>query len=227
MARNITSTDDKRGTNLELPCFSCDRNTSHTIITSIETEFRFDEGDEWYIEWDDYQLVRCQGCHNISFRIIHSDTEDMAEEYNPDIDNYYVPVKHESLYPPRIVGHPKMNDYYYLPATIKNIYEETHIAICNNQRILAGIGIRAIIESVCQESHATGNYLSTKINDLVLKGILTQRDADILHQLRVLGNDAAHQIFAHEKDVLLNAINIVESLLNVVYILPTKAQQLH
>jgi len=85
--------------------------------------------------------------------------------------------------------------------------------------VLSGIGIRALIETISKERNASGKDLMEKINDLVVQGVLTKDGADIFHKLRVLGNKAAHEVKPHSRDQLNLALDVVEHLLQGVYIL--------
>jgi hypothetical protein len=88
------------------------------------------------------------------------------------------------------------------------------------------VGIRALVEAVCSAESAKGRTLENKIDDLVKKGILTAKNAQILHRTRLLGNRAAHEIEAPSDPELDVAFDIVENLLETVYIIPKKAERL-
>ena len=59
------------------------------------------------------------------------------------------------------------------------------------------------------------------------KGILTKRNADILHEHRFLGNEALHELTQPSKDELALAIQIIEHILEHIYELLDKAAELH
>ena len=86
------------------------------------------------------------------------------------------------------------------------------------------MGIRALLESICEEKQAKGRKLVHKIDDLKIKGILTPVSAGILHKIRSLGNDAAHKAKPHSEKQLGLAMDIIEHLLKDVYILPKQAE---
>jgi hypothetical protein len=92
--------------------------------------------------------------------------------------------------------------------------------------ILTGIGIRAIVETVCNDRGATGANLLQKINSLVTLKLITQREATVLHDLRFMGNEAAHKVKGHKSGELNLAFDVVEHLLNTVYLLAEKTMQL-
>lgn len=88
--------------------------------------------------------------------------------------------------------------------------------MCARLNILAGIGIRALVESVCREKAAQGSNLEIKIDDLVAKGVLTRDSANTLHGTRLLGNRSAHEITAANDDELDIAMDIIENLVRTV-----------
>lgn len=81
-----------------------------------------------------------------------------------------------------------------------------------------------MIETVCKENNAEGRNLLLRIDDLVAKNILTPAGSTILHKIRTLGNDSAHEVKPHSEKQLGLAMDVAEHLLTDVYILPKKVQ---
>jgi hypothetical protein len=205
-----------------LPCDQCRNSTKHKVLQSVDIT-----GEEtWrheFLHWwaDHYQIVQCQGCEVISFRKSHEDSENMGET-----DEGEELIQQVEIYPSRVAGRHQLSDARLIPFKVARIYRETHSALCNKMPILAGIGIRALVEAVCKEKSATGKNLEDKIDGLVGMGVLTKDGAEILHSLRILGNTAAHEVIPHSDEQLATAMNVVEHLLNGVYILPAVASSL-
>lgn len=200
-----------------IPCAECIRETRHKVLQSIDIGGKQEMGEHWDFYWTErYQIVQCQGCDSISFRRYYSDSEDY---YHDDSGNI-VPTETVEIYPSRIAGRKKLNDSHRLPQNVRAIYVETHTALCSKQPILAVIGIRALVETVCKDNGANGGNLEKRIDDLVAKGILTSGNAELLHSLRILGNEGAHEVKVQDEKTLGLAMTIVEQLLNNVYILP-------
>jgi hypothetical protein len=107
---------------------------------------------------------------------------------------------------------------------VGRIYEETIKAMNNDQAVLTGIGIRALIETVCRDKAAAGANLLKKIDSLVKLGVLSPEGAAILHKVRTLGNQAAHEVKPHKPEQLALAMDVVENTLQSVYILPHHAK---
>ena len=57
------------------------------------------------------------------------------------------------LYPSRLIGRKKLERSGELPYQIYRIYDEVHVALCNNLDVLAGIGIRAMAYPVDSGNH--------------------------------------------------------------------------
>lgn len=206
-------------------CVTCKRETKHSVLRSIEVSGKEDLGpDEPPFSWNDtFQIVQCRGCETISFRKLHQNSEDYAS-VGPGPGDWDYAIR-EDLYPSRAEGRDPIEDDKLLPTNLQRIYQETIKALNSSQPVLAGIGIRAIIETVCKEKSATGKDLFAKINDLVGKGVLTQEGADILHKLRVLGNQAAHEVKPHDSVQLDLALDVIDHLLMGVYVLPHHASK--
>ncbi|MEY4602543.1 MAG: hypothetical protein RL292_484 [Candidatus Parcubacteria bacterium] len=202
----------------EVVCNRCDNTTNHVVCGSVE--FSWDQGDIQGV--DVYEIIRCSGCDSVSFRISSSNSED----YDQDDEGNYVHFETEEVYPSRLMGRTALDSVYSLPEKVRLIYKETHAALCSKLKILTGVGIRALVEAVCSAESAKGRTLENKIDDLVKKGILTAKNAQILHRTRLLGNRAAHEIEAPSDPELDVAFDIVENLLETVYIIPKKAERL-
>ena len=221
MKTDITSSLNlTTGKEYEISCIKCTGKTTHKVVTS--TEIRGHTGDSHYdYYWSvDYQIIQCLGCKSISFRQEDSNSEDY---YQIDEDEFeYGTV--EKIYPSRVEGIKSLgNEKHYLPSNVRTIYDETLTALSNQSPILAAIGLRALLETVCKEKKAEGNDLFKKIDSLTAKKILTPAGAIILHKIRSLGNSAAHEVKPHSEKQLALAMDIIEHMLKEVYILPKQA----
>lgn len=195
------------------PCSACDRDTKHDILFSAEEstyEYRIDLA---------YQLVQCCGCETKSFRKVVAYIE---EAFQIDDDEWEVP-KDVVSFPAILKGHKTVSDIARAPQAVSSIYTESLAAITNQSYTLAGIGLRATIESICNERGVTGRNLEIRIDKLAKVGFVSQADADRLHAIRFMGNDAAHEIQAADLGGLLIALKIIEHLIVSMYILDRDA----
>lgn len=202
-----------------IACSTCNTLTNHKCLTSVKYHW---EVDEYEIQGvDRYRTIVCLGCDTISFRKSSSNSDDFYEE-----EGNLIYTETEEIYPNRIVGRAPLSEQYYLPEKVRNVYKETHAALTSKLKILAGVGVRGLIEAICIEEKAKGTNLKEKIDDLVKIGILTSANAVILHKTRFLGNKSAHELEIAKDQELGIAFDITENILQNLYIIPKKAQSL-
>jgi hypothetical protein len=206
---------------LEVACSECRRSTDHKVIASADLHGDDDMGHGASFQWSThYQIVQCLGCRTFSFRSASSNSEEFVQV----AEDKWEHTEYVELYPARNAGRSVLKDVLLLPNDVQRIYEETVKAMNNDQSVLAGIGIRALIESVCRDRGAVGNNLLAKIDALVGMGVLAPPGAEILHKIRTLGNAAAHEVKPHTSEQLALAMDVVENTLQAVYILPHHAK---
>lgn len=189
-------------------CIKCKQKTNHDIEGSHE-----DENDPYdYHCMIEHSVVKCKGCNSVSFRKVFHDYEGA---YPEDNDQWVVPREIETF--------PKAQkgslDTTHLPDIVESIYQETCNAYRDGALTLAGIGFRATIEAICNDQGITGKELSTRINNLASKGLISKKDSTRLHSIRFMGNDAAHDIKKPSEKSLQAALIIVEHLITTVYII--------
>jgi hypothetical protein len=175
-------------------------------------------GEEYRIDTY-HQIVKCRGCRTTSFRKV---VRDIEAAYPVDDDEWHVP---EDVYhfPSVLKGHKELDDVWDLPETVREIYTQSVQATKDGSNILAGIGLRATIEAICNDRSISGKTLDKRIDGLAKAGLISQTDAERLHAIRFLGNDAAHEIKNADSKNLLIALRIIEHLLVNIYILDGEA----
>lgn len=214
--------NDSQHQEKNLPCIKCIGKTSHKVMVSFDEHGTQKEYRSETYNWTvNYQVVQCQGCKFVSFRQVGTNSEDY---YQIDEDEWEY-GESEKLFPSRLVGRKGLEgDTRYLPENVCRIYDETLLALANQSPVLSGIGLRALLETVCKERKASGNDLFKKIDNLVATNVLTPASAAILHKIRTLGNAAAHEVKPHSDKQLGLAMDIVEHLLKEAYILPKQVK---
>jgi hypothetical protein len=186
----------------------------------LSVDLMHDSGDVQASE--NYQTIQCLGCDSISFRLVRSNSED----FDVTLEGDFIYSEREEVYPPRAAGRPKLTDSYLLPYRVREVYEETYKALSSEMYVLAAIGIRTLVEAVCDAEDAQGRGPKNKIDSLVKLGVLTKDGAQILHKVRQIGNLAAHEVKRHDPKTLGTAFDVAENLLQNVYILPASASLL-
>lgn len=217
MTRTI-SIKKPKGIELNAPCAECGKKTVHKALAQVQLKFE----DQDFTGYTDYYIVECGGCKTVSFCEESSNSEDI--DYNLDGEPEHTVT--QKVYPSRVAGRSLLADLQLIPHGVAGIYTQTHEAIAGKLSILAGIGLRAIVEAVCKEKGVKGRDLTSRIDGLVGEGVITKSGAEILHSIRLMGNDSAHEVKANTDDELTTALEVVEHLLLGVYVIPSKASKL-
>jgi hypothetical protein len=211
-----------KGQTLRVFCAgSCSGQTEHEVLALVSTA----DNDGEVSFWSAYQTLACRGCRTISFRQCSSNSESGHYQVG---ENEWETDEQIKLYPPRTAETKGISpsDSFHVPDRLLGIYEETRGALRNEMPVLAGIGLRAIVESLCVDKQVAGGNLAKMIDSLASEGYLTKPQAQILHKIRTLGNKAAHEVTPHPTEQLELALNVVEHLIEGVYIVPAKVAKL-
>ncbi|MCX6073626.1 MAG: DUF4145 domain-containing protein [Campylobacterales bacterium] len=199
-------------------CSSCNRNTMHEIKKCESKRNRFEPAD--IDEEDFYMVIMCRGCLRLSFRKETHDYKAVYQTYD-DEWSHDITVR---LYPKFLEQH-KNIDTTGVPSAVDKIYHETIVAIQEKAFLLAGLGLRGTLEAICNQLKITGKDLKTRIGNLHKSGYISKKDADRLHGIRFMGNDAAHEIKHANLNALMVALDIVEYLISTLYIFDKKAKK--
>jgi hypothetical protein len=211
------------GQKLRVVCPHCAIETTHEVAAGVECRTEVIDGNFSVTSDNTFQIIRCNGCETHSFRQVQTNSEDYdwdpetgEEEYREWID----------LYPARLTGRRPLADTHLLPENVQKLYEETLAALSHELLVLAGIGLRSLVEAICTDRKATGNNLEEKIDSLVSQQVLDRGGAEILHSLRLMGNKSVHEFTPHKVEDLEIATEVVENVLKGVYLLPKRAAHL-
>jgi hypothetical protein len=220
----------------EIPCVRCGL-TRHTIRGSFRAYWEDKDSD--ISAGATYDLMECNGCQRGTLR----ETSWFSEEPGESSVTYWPPRNDGShLRSPRNF---KELDY---GGPVDSVYRQTITAFNDRLSTLAGAGIRLLIEGICLDQkilkgrvytdqgklvreRATGKIilrenLEGKINGLLLKGLISKNQAKVLHQLRTLGNDAAHALDQPPLKLIEECVDALEHLLVQVYDQPELLKRL-
>lgn len=200
-------------------CNECGKETNYVILQEHKESY----SDDYQCMYK-YLIVQCSGCNDISFRYEFHDIEAAYPTHDPYRgEEWHVPITISTY--PKVKKHKMIEGSEFIPEVIYKAYKQTVDAYEAEASILAGIGFRAIIEAICSDQSVKEGNLQESIDKLLEKGILSKHDADLLHSIRFLGNDAAHEIKEPANGQLVTTLKIIEHLLESLYILPRIAER--
>jgi hypothetical protein len=192
---------------IKTKCPECAGNTNHSLLFEI-SQPEIDYPETTLV----FQIVQCKGCDTIS--LLYSELEEglIECEFNFPSDHLYNFASQEIFlkYPER----------KKIPKIIQDVYKEMESALKTDLYLLAGIGLRTIVEAICIDQKVTGRNLQTKISILKELGHVSDKALPFIDRLREIGNISAHQIQTIDTDSLKHAVEIINHLLKSVYILP-------
>lgn len=221
-----------KGTSVKVACDVCNRENKHIILQAVRLNGSEVIDRQNAVDWfNDYQIVQCQGCETISFRILSWCSECVDFDSNGTL---------ETLYPKRAIECLPIKTFHNSPRVISRIYREIIDSYNNEIYTLCAAGLRALVEGICANQGIKDGpvevekkdgskviqrkkNLQGKIAGLHEKGILTLKSSEILHEHRFLGNEAVHELHQPSSEELTLAIEIIEHTIESLYEIPKKA----
>lgn len=204
-------------------CWKCAGMTNHELLYSTNEPFDgFQSEPKGQKRF--FNTVKCKGCDHISFALltsrgVSSEKGDRKYDYIPFPEPLALFEGEE--FEDFSTGFLDDSDIRKLPKIVKTSYEAlTEVFHRKGARILSGIALRLIIESVCIEQNISGKNLKEKIDNMLTKGIASNKDLPILHSMRDIGNVSAHEIKEPTNKVLDLALEIINHILKTIYIIP-------
>lgn len=199
-------------------CWDCKNETNHKLLFSYRQQSdSLDENNKVYeTELNDYNVVECLGCNNISFVLI---TRLKSENGKPNIIKEVFPYDSKYLNEEDTVFL-TFEESTALPLLVRNLYSEIEDIFPLNNPILTGIGLRTLLEAVCIHQNIKGRNLKDKIDNLHKNGLIAAKDLPILHNLREIGNVTVHQIKKPSEKTLHYSLEILNHTLKSLYVIP-------
>ena len=201
---------------MKIFCHSCGKRTNHKILAKEEIKSHPNEAYHW---GENHYFSKCAGCDALSYAI----AEWSEDDWNPFTGEMEYRWKN---YPRGATARQPIDNVDELPPKIKAIYKELIGSMNAQLPVLTAIGLRALIEAICKDRGITASNLEKLIDGLSTNGVFSKAQADILHSHRFLGNVAAHDITSAQPKELVAALDIAETVLRTIYVLPKLSQQI-
>jgi hypothetical protein len=174
-----------------------------------------------YIDFYTYQTLECCGCGDVSFRLRYC----FGQRVQHDDDLFDEDLFDDTYYPPR-VWRKKPVWISKLPDELRSLLDEVYTALQAGSRTLATMGARSVLDMVILERVGDRGSFKRKLEAMVAEGWVGLHDKDILYAALNAGNAAIHRGHIPTDSELTTVMNIVEHMLNSIYILPDDANRL-
>lgn len=191
-------------------CNKCSGDTFHRFLKEYSVEEHGGPDEPWSAE-DAFQIWQCCGCKTIKFR----QRTWFSEWQNPGD-----PPGYKDRYFPPDEFRKKPDWFSSLREEMQELSHEVYVALQNDQRTLAAIGIRTLLDVVMVEKIGDIGGFEKSLGEMEKSGHITVDELDLLKVLANVGNAAAHRGFRPEKSQLIVLMDIIEGILHKSYIVP-------
>jgi hypothetical protein len=200
-----------RSPNARLHCNECHHKTLHKLLKSTS-----DEGSEPYDEsiriwWKiTHQMFECCGCKSVVLRRIHEFSEWDGAEIR------YFP-------PP--ASRRKPDWFHEIPRELASVLNEVYNSLDADNRALPMMGARAVLDMVIVDKVGDVGGFVEKLKQLEVQGFISQKNREVLDVALDAGSAAAHRGYAPKLGEVHSVMDIVENLLQAIYVLDKVAAE--
>lgn len=212
-------------------CNRCNTPTNHSIKAEHKIDDTIDIDNDGIVEQQylgtySYQIIECNGCESISFRSVDFLTsfmniDETSGEWKTSNDKSF-----ETFYPERIENSIVEKRIVGIPILLRKAYQEVLQCYNYDLKILCAVGLRAIIEGICNQYKISAPTLKDRIDTLGSNGLISHSLATSLHTHRFLGNFAIHKLSIAEKGELKEAIELIEITMETLFGVPKRHEAL-
>lgn len=198
-------------------CNACGGDRNHAVLHSEKTSWVSD--DEHAISGGDkYETLKCLGCDTIKLR----HTSWCSEDEGPTV-HYFPP----SVFRKR----PEWMSALWLELPteeefVDGLLEEIYNALQNNQRRLAAMGIRALLEQIMIAKVGDHRSFVKNLQEFEAAGYVSSKQKERLETILEAGHATIHRSFLPSKIDLVALVDIAESVIETTYIHDSQVKEL-
>ena len=203
-------------------CNTCGGERNHKVLCLEESSWNDEENRCWGN--DEYEMLKCCGCGSIKLR--NREFTSYVYDENGDL------VPHVSYYPPPVFR-PRPKWFFDLmlevglgDGNIHDLLGEIYVALHNDQRALAAMGIRALLENVMIEKIGDQRSFGANLREFEANGYVSRIQRERLETIFEAGHAAMHRLYKPSKEDLVTLVDIAESIVESIYIHGSKVERL-
>ena len=196
------------------PCNSCGHPTKHLVVAVRHFDAWFEQeklerGAPPDAEYE-YAMLECGGCQGISLRV--------DELLGGALFS-------TTFYPPRVQRR-KPAWSRHLPIQLQSLITEIYAALADDSRKLAVMGARSILDIVMTQKVGRLRTFQSRLKALEAKGFIGKANREILRAALETRSAAAQRAYAPTSDIVNEIMDIIENLLQAVYISPKSLKKI-
>ncbi len=202
-------------------CNGCLGNRQHDSLYQCSCNWTEtdDEDNPIYEEQYVFDLLQCRGCKTISLRrtYTHSGMPEAEVDHFPPSISRHRPSWFQNLGFLAFKG-PKHE--------IRCLLEEIYSATFSGSRRLALMGVRAVLDVALTDKLGDIGGFDQKLNAAVEKRWITPKHHEVLKATIDAGSAAAHRSYNPDKEHLDLVLDVVEHVIQLLYILEQHAEDI-
>jgi hypothetical protein len=109
------------------------------------------------------------------------------------------------------------------PQQIKRLLDETYICLQNNCRSSAAMCVRAIFETMMIDLIDDQGTFAANIDKFEKEGYISKKQKEIIEPVLEAGHASIHRGYVPKTEQLVTLVDILETILSVIYIHPQRA----
>lgn len=203
-------------------CNKCGPDKNHDVLYKDENSWSEVVDGQYHISGEDwYLLLKCCGCELPSMRHDSWFSEDFGPHDQIRRTKYYPPAIYKPI--PEWLKKLDKPDKNYLYNLMKEIYS----AIQNDSGILAVMGIRSALEHIMIDKIGDQRTFEGKLKKFLNEGFIASKQKDLLDIVLDAGHAVTHRKFSPNRQQVIAALEITESIVKTVYVDPVIVQELN
>ena len=167
-----------------------------------------------------FRLITCAGCKSVSLERICGHSEDWDSETGVNYSYTYSPPR---TYRPE----PRWLDESAIPEYARTSLREIYIAVQNDARSLAVMGIRALLEALMIKTVGDYGTFDNNLNAFVQAGHVSQGQKEMFQSTLEVGHAAMHRGFMPNVDALVACMDATEHVIQSLFVFPAQSAALN
>ncbi len=200
---------------MQAQCNTCGGMRKQRILKKVSKSW----DDERYSVWgkNEYSLLECAGCEDISLLDQSWFSENTDSDGNPVLNETYYPP---SIYRRQPTWFGMLDKQWHITKLLQEVYN----ALQNSAPALAAMGLRAIIEAIMIDKVKDGGTFSDNLKKFRSGGYISDIQHRALLAALELGHASIHRGHIPDDFELDTALDITENLVHLLYVLEHRAQ---
>ena len=188
-----------------LHCNECRGTKWHKLLKETHDQGSEPYDEDYRIWWHIvHQMFECCGCKSVVVRRSH----EFSEWDYPDV----------RLFPPPVSRH-KPEWFYQIPGSMLSLFKEIYNSLAADTRALPMMGARALLDMVIVDKVGDVGTFNDKLKALESQGFISKKNRETLDAALDAGSAAAHRGYAPKLEEVHAVMDIVENLLQAIYVL--------